>query len=124
MTSPVPVATFTNAIDDHGRTCNLYTATEVFDNYSGDETLTYPADAQSVAITAFVNRYSQKFIYDKCGFAEKGDSIILVKSDQTIKKNDIVKVGTIKYIVREVLPRDAWGGTTCYKSCNAMLWDN
>jgi len=120
------------SVNDFDRILDNYTGRQVthtpvvktVSNISGQETLT---DGTSVTIKAHFMRTNQKWDFEKAGFLEKGDAVLMAKYADNVVKNDTITAGGNDYRVREaynvpgVYDSMGTGTTYTYTSCNLFL---
>lgn len=93
-------------------------------NISGQETLT---DGTAVTIKAHFMRTSQRWDFEKAGFLEKGDAVLMAKYADNVVKNDKITVEGNDYRVREaynvpgVFSSTGSGTSYTFTSCNLFL---
>ena len=81
------VSDFATILNDFGRELIHVPFTKQISNYSGKETL---VAGTPVVIEAYFMRSSQGWDYEKAGFLEKGDCILLSKYTDAVEKEDLV----------------------------------
>ena len=94
------------SVDDFDRVLDSYAGRQVQHvkvsrgtaNISGQETLT---NASTAYIKAYFMRTSQKWNFEKAGFFEKGDAVMLAKEADAVKKDHKVIADGKTYLVRE-----------------------
>jgi len=106
---------FNNLITKYGYDVTRTPVTKTTSNITGEETLT---DGTATTITAYITRKTQPWHLDKEGLIEGGDALMLVKSTDTINKDDKITANGVIYRVHDILNRDQWGGNVAFKSCN------
>ena len=67
-------------------------------NISGQETLT---NASTAYIKCYFMRSSQKWVFEKAGFFEKGDAVVLAKVSDKVKKDHKIIADGKEYFIRE-----------------------
>jgi len=87
-------------------------------NIDADETGTTTA---TTTIYVYISRRTKKFNFDKEGFVQTGDTIMLTLYDQTVNRGDYVTWNGNTYRILSVLDRDQLGGNTAYKACDLVL---
>ena len=93
-------------------------------NISGQETLT---DGTAVTIKSHFMRTSQRWDFEKAGFLEKGDAVLMAKYADNVVKNDKITVEGNDYRVREaynvpgVFSSTGSGTSYTFTSCNLFL---
>ena len=122
------------SVNDFNRILDNYTGRQIthtpivktISNISGQETLT---DGTAVSIKAHFMRTSQKWDFEKAGFLEKGDAVLLAKYADSVVKNNKITVEGNNYRVREaynvpgVYDSTGSGTTYVYTSCSLFLID-
>ena len=120
------------SVNDFDRILDNYTGRQVthtpivrtVSNISGQETLT---DGTAVTIKAHFIRTNQKWDFEKAGFLEVGNGVLLAKYADGVVKNDKITVGGNDYRVREaynvpgVFSSTSSDTTFTYTSCNLFL---
>lgn len=109
----------------HGRKVVVTPRTQTYDNDTGEQSFT---NGTSKTITAYFVRSNQKWDYEKAGFFEKGDGFLVCKYKEGVKKDDLITVESLNFVVREVLNvpsvLDPDGSNTefIFTSCNLFLY--
>ena len=118
---------FNSILDNYSGRQVLHTPiVRTVSNISGQETLT---DGTSVTIKVHFMRTSQRWDFEKAGFLEKGDAVMLTKYAAGVVKNDKITVGENDYRVREAFNVPGTFSSTSdatsftYTSCNLFLID-
>lgn len=114
---------FSAAKDYLRKTMPLYYTTTVVlssvtysnSNTEADETATVTGTA---SLNCYIVRKSRPWNFDKSGFIEGGDAILLAAYDSTIKRGDIITWNSNQYRIQTVLDRDQLTGAISYKACN------
>jgi len=121
----ISVADFNAILDQFaGRQVAHYAVTLTTSNISGHETATYAASA---TLKAYFMKYKNPWDFQKAGFIEKGDAVMLAKAADGVKKDDRVVVDTETYKVREAFnvpgtfDSTGSGTTAVYTACNLWL---
>ena len=90
---------FNSLLDNYfGREISYYPVVQTLSNITGEETLTEGAEER---IKVHFVRYNQSYTYEKAGFKQHGDAIMLSKVSDAVQVNDVVIVDSIKYRVKE-----------------------
>ena len=125
--SVLSVNDFNSILDNYSGRQVLHTPiVRTVSNISGQETLT---DGTSVTIKVHFMRTSQRWDFEKAGFLEKGDAVMLTKYAAGVVKNDKITVGGNDYRVREAFNVPGTFSSTSdatsftYTSCNLFLID-
>jgi hypothetical protein len=74
--------------------------TKTYDETYGQETLT---EGTSESIDCYFTKKDTKWFFDKEGQLEGGDAFILVKSTQSLEKDDVIVYNSRRYRVRDIL---------------------
>jgi len=116
---------FNQILDNYaGRTISHIPVVQTTSNITGQETLT---DGTAVTIKAYFMRTGQSFDFQKAGFLEKGDAVVLAKIVDNVVKDDKITADSRTYRVKEAynIPGvfDSTGSDTemTYTSCNLFL---
>ena len=119
------VADFDSILDNYfGRQVVHTPIVHTTSNITGQETLT---DGTPVTIKCHFTRTNQNYDYNKAGFFEKGDAIILAKYADNVKKDSMITVEGNKFRVKEafnvpgMFDSTGSGTTFTYTSCNLFL---
>ena len=103
-----------------GETATRTPVTKTISNTYGDETLT---EGTAETIDCYVSldfKKTNRYFVSKEGEVEAGDAFILVKSTQTLNKNDIIEHNDRKYRVADIYEIIV-NGTLCGKQGNLFL---
>jgi hypothetical protein len=87
-------------------------------NIEGDETATVTGTS---SLNCYVVRKARPWNFDKSGFIEGGDALLIAPYDTTIARGDKITWNSNDYRVQTVLDRDQLTGTISYKACNLVL---
>lgn len=116
---------FDKILDDYsGRQVTHTPVVQTVSNISGQETLT---DGTTKTIKVHFLRTAQSWDFEKAGFLEKGDAVMLSKHADGVKKDDKITADSQVFRVREAynVPGvfDSTGSSTSfvYTSCNLFL---
>ena len=121
------VTDFDNMLDNYaGRQITHTPIVKTTSNISGQETLT---DGTSVTIKAYFMRTNQLWDFEKMGFLEKGNAVMLAKYASSVVKNSKITVDGNDYRVKEafnvpgVYDSTGSGTSFVYTACNLFLID-
>jgi len=116
---------FDRILNDYaGRQISHTPIVKTTSNISGQETLT---DGTAVTIKAYFMRTNQKWDYQKAGFLEVGDAVVLAKYADTVQRNDKITVDGFDYRVKEafnvpgVFSSTTSGTSFVFTACNLFL---
>ena len=119
------VKDFDRMLSDHaGRQLTHTPIVKTVSNVSGQETLT---DGTAVTIKAYFMRTNQRWDFEKAGFFEKGDAVVLAKYASGVVKNDKITVEGNDFRVKEafnvpgVYDSTGSGTSFVYTACNLFL---
>jgi hypothetical protein len=87
-------------------------------NIDGDET---SAVSSTENINVYIARKARPWNFDKTGYIEGGDAIMLIDYQQAMSRGDLITWNGNTYQVQTVLDRDMLGGGVAYKTCNLFL---
>lgn len=87
-------------------------------NIDADETATVTGTA---LLNCYIVRKARPWNFDKAGFIEGGDALLIAPYDSTIKRGDKVTWNSNDYRVHTMLDRDQLTGVISYKACNLIL---
>ena len=96
----------------------LSTTTYANSNIESDETATITGTA---SVNVYIVRKARPWNFDKEGFIEGGDALMLVQYTQTVTRGDKVTWNSNDYRIQTVLDRDQLAGFISYKACNLFL---
>jgi len=100
MQNVLTVADFDRMLDNYaGRQITHTPIVKTTSNISGQETLT---DGTSVTIKAYFMRTNQLWDFEKMGFLEKGNAVMLAKYADGVVKNDKITADGNDYRVKEI----------------------
>jgi len=123
--SALSVKEFDSILNNYsGRQVTHIPVVRTTSNISGQETLT---DGTAVIIKAHFMRTSQRWDFEKAGFLEKGDAVLMAKYADNVVKNDKITVEGNDYRVREaynvpgVFSSTGSGTSYTFTSCNLFL---
>jgi hypothetical protein len=123
--SVLSVKDFNRILDNYsGRRVTHTPIVRTISNISGQETLT---DGTAVTIKAHFMRTGQKWDFEKAGFLEKGDAVLMAKYADNVVKNNKITVEGSDYRVREaynvpgVFDSTGTGTSYTFTSCNLFL---
>lgn len=102
MALNVSTAAFETMIDNFSKTVSRTPVTKTTSNIAGDETLT---DGTPADISAAFFRKEDEWLQDKEGLIQNADAIIIVKTSQTINKNDKITYDSETYRIQKVVTR-------------------
>lgn len=119
---------FDSLLDNYfGRQIDFAKVTQNTSNITGEEAL---VEGTTQQIKVHFVRYNQSYDYNKAGFKEAGDAIMLSKIADNVKVNDVVWVDSIKYRVKEsfdvpgIFESTGSGTTLVYTASNLFLAEN
>lgn len=109
-----------------GRQVSHIVVTKTTSNISGQESL---SEASPVNIKAYFMRTAQNWDYQKSGFFEKGDAVMLAQIPAGVTIDDIIIVEGEKFRVKEAFDvpgvYDSTGSNSIYvyTACNLFLYE-
>ena len=113
---------FDSILDNYaGRQVTHIDTTQSTTNISGQESF---ADAGGVTIKCYFMLTGQNWDFQKAGFIEKGDAVVLAKIADGVKKDDKITADSKTYRIREafdvpgVFDSTGSGTTMVYTACN------
>ena len=116
---------FDRILDDYaGRQVSHIVVTQSTSNISGQETF---ADAAPVTIKCYFMLTNQQWDFEKAGFLEKGDAVMLAKYADSVGKDDKITADGKTYRVKEaydvpgVFDSTGSGTAMVYTACNLFL---
>jgi len=93
------VADFDSMLDNYaGRQVTHTPQTRVLSNISGQETF---SDGTPATLKAYFMRTNQNWDFEKAGFLEKGNAVLLAKYADSVVKNSKITVDSQTYRVKE-----------------------
>ena len=125
------VAQFDKILNDYaGRNVSRVPVSRTTANITGQEILTNGTTAD---IKCYFMLTGQNFDYQKAGFLEKGNAVMLAKAADSVKKDDIIIADSKTYRIREAFDVpgvfDTTGSSTAntvimvYSACNLFLME-
>lgn len=118
---------FETILDDTvGRLVSHQVVTKTVSNITGQETLSY---ASGVSIKVYFMKYNQQWDYQKSGFHEKGDAVMLALPASGVKKDDRIVIDDQTYRIQEAFSVPGTFNpassdvTLIYIACNMRLVD-
>jgi len=112
-----PAASWQIVLDDWGRHVSHIPATQSLSNITGQESI---AEGSPVTIQAYFVRTTQLWNFEKAGFIEKGDAIMLAKYADSVKTADRISADGVKYRIIESY--DVPGTLDNYGSGTVMVY--
>ena len=119
------VADFNSILDDYsGRQVFHVPAVRTVSNISGQETI---ADGTPVTLKAYFMRTNQRWDFEKMGFLEQGNAVLLAKYADGVVKNDKITVEGSNFRVKEaynvpgIFESSGSGTAFVYTACNLFL---
>ena len=116
---------FNRILDDYAGVQVSHTpVTKTTSNVSGQEAL---ADGTPANIKCYFMRTGQNWDFEKAGFFEKGDAVMLAKVSDAVAKNDKITFKGSVYRVKEafdvpgVFDSTGSGSSYVYTACNLFL---
>lgn len=110
-------AAFEGMITNFSKSLTYYPVTKTTDSITGQETLT-PGTSSTIRGALFLKK--NMFFQMKSALLQGGDAVLLVKSDVTISKNDIVEYDDVQYRLDNVNLR-TFSETSFYKFAEAFI---
>ena len=102
---------YANMITKYGDDVVRTEITKTTSNIEGDETLT---TGSTSTLRAYLSYRTRPWFVDKAGLIEGGDAVMLVKSTDTVNKDDLITHNSITYRVQTIIPRTQPGGATAF----------
>ncbi len=102
MSINVSTAVFETMIDNFAKTVTRTPVTKTTSNTSGDETLT-DGSTENISVAFF--RKEDDWVMDKEGLIQDADAIMLVKTSQTLNKDDKITYDSEDFRVQKVVDR-------------------
>lgn len=87
-------------------------------NIDADETATVSGTS---SVNCYIVRKTRPWSFDKAGFIEGGDAVMLVQYNQSINRGDKITWNGNTYRIQTVLDRDQLSGGIAYKACNLFI---
>lgn len=125
--SHLSVDDFNRILDEYyGRNVSHISRSKTTDNITGGETWT---ESASTDIYCYCMRMEQKWTYDKRAQIEGGDAVLLSKYADGVKKDDIIEMDGVKYIVKNSYNIPGQYNTDnsvtfVYTYCNLFIYKN
>ena len=91
---------FIRILDNYaGRQIGHAIVTQTTSNISGQETLT---EGNVSSIKAYLMPYKQNWNFEKAGFIEKGDAVLMAKYSDDVEMNDVIYGNGVSYSITAI----------------------
>jgi len=94
------ISDFSKIVTAHPVSLTLRTRTA--STYNGDDILTY-SSSDSTITAVFIDRISQRELYNLAGVETEAESIAMIKTTDTVDLNDQILHGTTVYDIIEII---------------------
>jgi hypothetical protein len=102
---------YANMLTKYGDDVVRTAITKTTSNIEGDETLT---GGSTSTLRAYLSHRVRPWFVDKAGLIEGGDAVMIVKSTDTVNKDDLITHNNITYRVQSIIARTQPGGNTAF----------